>query len=96
MMIILALLILACLPVSAISTPIAQPRKAITPTAQPEPAPTLETLTVTAEALNVRSGPATTNILRQLKRGDTVTVYEWQGDWARIGVNEWVHGDYLK
>jgi uncharacterized protein YgiM (DUF1202 family) len=51
---------------------------------------------VTAYYLNVRSRPgASAPIVGSLKVGDLVTVYETLGSWCRIGVNQWVHGDYL-
>ena len=47
--------------------------------------------------LNVRSGAGTNYpIVRQLKNGDKVTVYETSGDWSRIGNGEWVCSTYLK
>lgn len=46
--------------------------------------------------LNVRYGPGTDNPIKyQLKNGDKVTVYEKDGDWGRIGDDEWVCMDYL-
>lgn len=46
--------------------------------------------------LNVRSGPGTNyGIVKQLKNGDTVTVYEMKGTWARIGNGQWCSDNYL-
>ena len=47
-------------------------------------------------SLNVRSGPGTKySYIRSLYNNDIVTVYEEQGNWSRIGINEWVCSDYL-
>ena len=54
---------------------------------------------VTASALNVRMGPATTYAATgRLVEGAEVTILERKGDWFRIagpGLTGWVHGDYL-
>ncbi len=52
--------------------------------------------TVTANKLNVRSG-AGTNFKKVdlLSEGSTIYIYETDGDWLRIGDNQWVHGDYV-
>jgi len=52
---------------------------------------------VTARSgLNVRTGPGSNNEkLRTLPRGTTVDIYKTEGDWVRIGDNEWVHGAFL-
>lgn len=57
------------------------------------------------EVLNVRSMPGTTYkennktkqvpIVRTIKKGTKVNVYEISGSWSRIGVNEWVSSKYL-
>lgn len=44
--------------------------------------------------LNVRKKPNGT-IIRTIKKGTKVNVYEISGSWARIGVNEWVSNKYL-
>ncbi len=47
-------------------------------------------------ALNVRTGPSTDYpIIRQLHDGDKVVVFETDGNWGRIGDDEWVCMDYL-
>ncbi|HZK33747.1 MAG TPA: SH3 domain-containing protein [Bacillota bacterium] len=55
--------------------------------------------TVTASALNVRSGPGTSYSRKGLiYRNNKVTVHEVSGKWARIsraGINGYVHTDYL-
>ena len=48
------------------------------------------------EILNVRKSPSTqATILRTIKHGTMVTVYEISGTWARIGTNEWCSNKYL-
>ena len=46
------------------------------------------------EELNVRKKPNGT-IVRTIKKGTKVNVYEISGSWARIGTNEWVSNKYL-
>lgn len=51
---------------------------------------------VNIDLLNVRSGPNTTfNIVAKLKRDTPVNIYEKQGNWARIGLGQWLATDYL-
>jgi hypothetical protein len=51
---------------------------------------------VTAGVLNVRSAPGTGfAVMDQLKRGDTVTVLEGEGDWVRIAPCGWVSKTFL-
>lgn len=60
--------------------------------------------TVTASSLNVRVGIGTGAAqVRQISRGDQVSVYESRDGWYRIsptvsetGDSEWVHGDYIR
>jgi len=41
--------------------------------------------------VNVRPNPAPNGgVLRTLVEGQSVTVYEWRGRWARIGNGEWI------
>lgn len=48
------------------------------------------------DSLNVRKGAGTNYaILRSMKKGTKVNVYEIKGSWARIGVNEWCYNKYL-
>jgi uncharacterized protein YraI len=58
-----------------------------------------EAMSVTASALNVRSGPSTRyRKLGTLRRGASVRVLSRQGAWSRIAYGNgaaWVHGDYL-
>ncbi len=56
-----------------------------------------EQATVTARnSLNVRSGPGTENEkIGSLPSGASVDIYAREGDWARIGDGEWVHGSFL-
>jgi uncharacterized protein YgiM (DUF1202 family) len=53
---------------------------------------------VTAEKLNVRSGPSTDRIVvTQLKKGDKVTgIIEQQDGWVKYGTAKWVSTKYLK
>ena len=44
--------------------------------------------------LNVRNGIWGT-VIDKLQDGDSVTVYETNGNWSRIGTNRWVCSDYL-
>lgn len=63
-------------------------------TAQPLPPPgetPLYAAAVTANILNVRQGPGLTYpVLRQIRQGDRVNVYEVRPGWARISPTEWV------
>ncbi len=56
-----------------------------------------EQATVTARnGLNVRKGPGTENEkIRTIPNGTAVDIYKREGDWARIGDGEWVHGSFL-
>ena len=48
------------------------------------------------EELNVRKGASTNySVVRTIKKGTEVNVYEISGDWSRIGTNEWVSSKYL-
>lgn len=56
----------------------------------------LKTGKVTASSLNVRSGNSTSHpIVKTLPINTTVTVFEEKNEWYRIGVNEWVSGEYV-
>lgn len=47
--------------------------------------------------LNVRSGPGMSyRIVKVLKAGTMVEVYETSGGWSRIGTDQWVSGTYLR
>lgn len=51
---------------------------------------------VHASILNVRSGPGITYpIVAKLKENETVSVVESNGEWDRIGANQWVKADYI-
>lgn len=48
------------------------------------------------DSLNVRKGNGTKyGIVRTIKAGTLVTIYEIKGTWARIGENEWCSNKYL-
>lgn len=66
-------------------------------TPAPEPTPTYKTGVVTANSgLNVRSGPSTGyGRVGGLSKGATVTIYEEQNGWYRIGDGQWVCSDYV-
>lgn len=52
---------------------------------------------VTADELNVRSGPGMGNpIQSKLTRGTKVRALEKSAPWVRIRSNGWVHGDFLR
>ena len=54
-------------------------------------------MTVTASALNVRSGPAKSNkVVKIIHRGDIVTIYEKSNNFGRIGPGQWCSMDWLK
>ncbi len=56
-----------------------------------------DTGVITATALNVRSGPGTgSKVLRAVKGGDKVEIYEKKDGWLRIGSSEWVSGKFVK
>ena len=79
-----------------------EPPKEETNQTKPEPekpaASSGKTYTVRVNTrLNVRSGPSTGyRIIRQLRNGDKVTVYEQKDGWGRISNGEWVCMAYLK
>ena len=57
--------------------------------------------TVTADALNVRSGPSTSyGITTKLYKGDKVEILETSNGWHKIKASNgkigWVSGDYIK
>jgi N-acetylmuramoyl-L-alanine amidase CwlA len=48
------------------------------------------------ETLNVRKGAGTKyEVVKEIKKGTKVNVYEISGSWARISTNEWVSNKYL-
>lgn len=48
------------------------------------------------DSLNVRKGAGTKYaVVREIKKGTQVNVYETKGSWSRIGTNEWVSSKYL-
>ncbi len=70
-------------------------------TLPPPPPPGERKGIVTADVLNVRSGPGTGNpVVGTLRAGAEVTIYA-EGiaagaTWYRIGENRWVHGGYVR
>lgn len=51
---------------------------------------------VNVDLLNVRSGPNIAfNIVSKLKRDTFINIYEKQGNWVRIGLEQWVTADFL-
>lgn len=52
---------------------------------------------VWASFLNVRSGPGTNNNrVKQIARDTLVKVYEQEGNWYRIGDDEWVYSGFIE
>ncbi|MBC8532344.1 SH3 domain-containing protein [Gehongia tenuis] len=70
-----------------------------TPSTPTDPGTVIGTGTVTASALNVRSGPSTGyGVMGTLRKGAAVSVYEQMGGWYKIAYNGgvgYVSGDYL-
>lgn len=74
------------------------------PSSAPTPAPSASTghsgWSVTAGALNVRTGPSTGyRILGSLRRGERLVAVASDGSWRKIwfrGQQAWVHGGYLE
>ncbi len=70
-----------------------------TPSTPIDPGTIIGTGTVTASALNVRSGPSTGyGVMGTLRKGAAVSVYEQMGGWYKIAYNGgvgYVSGDYL-
>ncbi len=71
------------------------PEQAATPALPDEP----QEITITAEALRVRSGPGTNySIIASVHEGQSFTVLEQSGSWYKIQVNNqdgWVYGDFV-
>lgn len=52
---------------------------------------------VTADTLNVRTGPGKEYpVARKIDKGVSVPLLEKKDDWIRIGDKEWVYADYVK
>ena len=68
------------------------------PAPAPTPKPTATKYKVTAKSgLRVRKGPGLTyGVVKVLKYGTVVTVYEQKNGWGRIGTNQWCSMTYLK
>jgi|GEM_PF-3399531 len=53
--------------------------------------------TITAQELNVRSGPSGSSTkVGTKKNGDKVTIFEEKNGWIRIGDGQWVSANYVK
>ena len=97
-LVLLSVLSLACqfsaaLPAKLAAVPESTPMPAVQPT---ETANGQQATVTAAESLNVRSEASYTSlIIGYLKHGETVTVYECVGNWARVGVGEFVNALYL-
>lgn len=74
------------------------PTPAPTPTPTPTPTPKGTQYVVTAvHGLRVRKGPGLNYaVVKVLKQGTRVTVYEKKNGWGRIGTNQWCCMTYLK
>lgn len=47
--------------------------------------------------LNVRKGPGTRyGVVKALRKGEAVTIYEEKSGWYRIGTNQWVSATFIK
>lgn len=81
----------------------ANPQTAVEPVNLPKselenaPNPTPATVYVTAaETVYIRSNHShLSDIVRYLMKGETITVYECFGVWARIGAGRWVNSYFL-
>jgi uncharacterized protein YgiM (DUF1202 family) len=83
----------AALPANLAAVPANTPMPAVQPT---ETADRQQATVTAAESLNVRSEPSYTSpVIGYLKHGEAVTVYECVGNWARVGVGEFVNAVYL-
>lgn len=52
---------------------------------------------INATFLNVRKGPGTNHgIVRKLQKSTLVKIYEQEGNWLKIGKDEWVHSAYVE
>ena len=52
---------------------------------------------VQVPVLNVRTGPGTKfPIVGKLKENDTVSIFESDGNWDRIGEKQWVSADFIE
>ena len=68
-----------------------------TTTTKPATSTTYKAVVTPAAGLNVRSAPGTgSKVVKALRKGSTVTVYEEKNGWSRIGANQWVCSKYLK
>jgi len=79
--------------------PLVQQRLATGPAARAADSPDTPTAVVAVDSLNVRDGAGMScGILRQLRRGVAVRVYERQGGWCRIAADrqEWVCERYVQ
>lgn len=80
-------------------TPTPAPTSTPTSTPTPAPAPTGTGLQgkVISPTLNVRTGPASSNAkVGELKQGNIVSLLEKVGGWWRIGVGQFVSGDFIQ
>jgi len=61
-----------------------------------QPLPAIQIGVVQALILNVRTGPGTTfPVISKLKENDSVSILESNGEWDRIGTNQWVNSNYV-
>lgn len=74
------------------------PKPTPTPAPTPTPTPVAKKYKVTAKSgLRVRKGPGLSyGVVKVLKYGTVVTVYEKKNGWGRIGTNQWCSMAYLK
>ncbi len=63
----------------------------------PSPQGALFKRVVKARVLNVRSGPGTNYlVVRQVRKGAPISMYDVAGCWGMIGADEWVHMEYVE
>lgn len=56
----------------------------------------LEKFKVNTAELNVRKGPGTNHaVVRRVYNGETVSKHDLDGQWIKIGTDQWVHSLYL-
>lgn len=103
LLIALPLLVLSCSlwPYAAMQAPAMQTEPAIsvgieTPSPTPQSVTVTKVCTVTATALNVRSGPGIHYpVLSWVRFGDVVEILDTSGAWLETDAG-WIHGSYCR
>ena len=74
-----------------------KPIVSIPATSDNEKTTTEHVMTVVSPQLNVRSGPGTDHsVVNRLNKGEKVIILEVEGNWGRVGVNQYVSIRYLR